>query len=125
METEAIISFIADELLTPLHQTVPEIINEPEEEEDGSAVADPIYIVIVIHVGLDGIDEAWMQLFSLVKDEQSLGAAQHHVSDGFSQLSLGSKKNTKLKVKLTINVSDQKFKLKVDYLQSSFVYKDI
>lgn len=69
-------------------QNTPATENQPEEEEDGSAVANPVDIVVVIHEGLDGIDEAWVKLLGLVEDEQSLGATQHHVPDGFSQLAL-------------------------------------
>lgn len=63
-------------------------LNSPEEEEDGPPVVHSIHIVIVVHVGFDGIDEARVKLLRLVKDEQSLGAAQHHVSDGLPQLAL-------------------------------------
>lgn len=56
--------------------------NQPEEEEDGPTVVHSVYVVIVVHVGFDGVDEARVKLLRLVKDEQSLGAAQHHVSDG-------------------------------------------
>lgn len=42
----------------------------------------------MVHVGFDGVDEARVKLLGLVKDEQSLGAAQHHVSDGLPQLAL-------------------------------------
>lgn len=42
----------------------------------------------MVHVGFDGVDEARVKLLRLVKDEQSLGAAQHHVSDGLPQLAL-------------------------------------
>lgn len=87
----------SSEFLTQLQQTGrARYINQPEEEEDGSAVADAVYIVIVIHVGFDGIDEAWVKLLSLVEDEQSLGAAQHHVPDRLSQLALGTESKTKL-----------------------------
>lgn len=61
---------------------------QPEEEEDGSAVADSINVVIVIHVGFDGINEARVKLLSLVEDEESLRAAQHHVADRLPQLAL-------------------------------------
>lgn len=64
------------------------VINQPEKEEDGPAIVHSIYVVVVVHVGFDGIDEAWVKLFSLVKDEQSLSAAQHHVPDCFPQLAL-------------------------------------
>lgn len=51
------------------------VINQPEKEEDGPAIVDSIYVVVVVHVGFDGIDEARVQLLSLVKDEQGLSAA--------------------------------------------------
>lgn len=79
--------------------TCPIYINQPEEEEDGSAVADAIYVVIVIHVGFDGIDEAWVKLLSLVEDEQSLRAAQHHVPDRLSQLALDTERRPNYSVK--------------------------
>lgn len=50
----------------------------------------------MIHVGFDGIDEAWVKLLSLVEDEQSLRAAQHHVPDRLSELALETEKKTKL-----------------------------
>ena len=79
--------------MTQLQQTgCARYINQPEEEEGGSAVADAIYVVIVIHVWFDGIDEARMKLLSLVEDEQSLRAAQHHVPDRFSQLALDTER---------------------------------
>lgn len=81
-----------------------EIKNQPEEEEDGSAVADSIYVVIVIHVGLDGIDKTWVKLLSLIKDEQSLGASQHHVPDRFSQLALDTKRRTRLKRQKSLHI---------------------
>lgn len=62
--------------------------NPPEEEEDGPAVVDSVHVVVVLHVGFDGVDEARVKLLGLVKDEQSLSAAQHHVSDGLPQLAL-------------------------------------
>ena len=70
--------------------------DQPEEEEDGSAVGNPINVVIVIHVGLYGVDEARVKLLSLVEDEQSLRATQHHVPDGFSKLSLNTERTGKL-----------------------------
>ncbi|TNN74375.1 hypothetical protein EYF80_015334 [Liparis tanakae] len=70
-------------------------INPPEEEEDGSAVADSIHVVIVIHVGFDGINEAGVKLLSLVKDEERLRAAQHHVPDRLSQLALETERKPK------------------------------
>lgn len=69
--------------------------NQPEEEEDGSAVANAIYVVIVIHVGFDGIDEARVKLLSLVEDEQSLRTAQHHVPDRLSELTLDTARRSK------------------------------
>lgn len=51
------------------------VINQPEKEEDGPTIVDSIYVVVVVHVGFDGIDEARVQLLSLVKDEQGLSAA--------------------------------------------------
>lgn len=51
------------------------VINQPEKEEDGPAIVHSIYVVVVVHVGFDGIDEARVKLLSLVKDEQSLSAA--------------------------------------------------
>lgn len=51
------------------------IENQPEEKKDGCAIADAIDIVVVIHVGFDGVDEAWMKFLGLVKDEKSLMAA--------------------------------------------------
>lgn len=64
------------------------VINQPEKEEDGPTIVHSIYVVVVVHVGFDGIDEARVKLLSLVKDEQSLSAAQHHVPDRFPQLAL-------------------------------------
>ena len=49
--------------------------NPPQEEEDGSAIVDTVYVVIVIHVGFDGVDEARVKLLSLVEDKESLRAA--------------------------------------------------
>lgn len=68
-------------------------MNQPEEEEDGSPVTHTINVVIVIQKGFDSINEAGVKLLSLIKDKQSLRAAQHHVTDGFFQLAL---KHTKL-----------------------------
>lgn len=62
--------------------------HQPEEQEYGSPIADPIHIIIVVHVGLYGVDESWMKLFCLIKDKESLWAPQNHVSNGFSQLAL-------------------------------------
>lgn len=73
-------------------------IHQPEEEEDGSAVADAIYVVIVIHVGFDGINEAWVKLLSLVEDEQRLRAAQHHVPDRLSQLALDTERRERIEL---------------------------
>lgn len=64
------------------------IENQPEEKKDGCAIADAIYVVVVIHVRFDGINEARMKLLGLVEDEEGLRAAQHHVPDGLSQLAL-------------------------------------
>lgn len=75
------------------------MFDQPEEEEDGSAVADSIHVVVVIHEGFDGINKTWMELLSLVEDEQRLRAAQHRVSDGVSQMALRIEKNSKLTVK--------------------------
>lgn len=75
--------------------------NQLEEEEDGSAIADAIYVVIVIHEGFDCIDETWVKLLSLVEDEQSLRAAQHHVPDSFSQLALETARKSKPSLKIT------------------------
>lgn len=94
---------IHSEIWTQLQQTGPaRYINQPEEEEDGSAVADAINVVIVIHVGFDGINEARVKLLSLVKDEQSLRAAQHHVPDRLSQLALDTERRTRLQCKKTL-----------------------
>jgi len=107
MGTREVTSFISDEL--PENQGQRYIlsfwpsfnrqdgpdINQPEEEEDGSAVADSIHVVIVIHVGFDGINEAGVKLVSLVKDEESLRAAQHHVPDRLSQLALETERKPK------------------------------
>lgn len=51
------------------------IENQPEEKKDGCAIADAIDVVVVIHVGFDGVDEARMKFLGLVKDEQGLRAA--------------------------------------------------
>lgn len=51
------------------------VINQPEKEEDGPAIIHSIYVVIVVHVGFDGIDEARVKFLCLVKDEQGLTAA--------------------------------------------------
>ena len=90
METEAETSFITDELPEYLGQRFNTLclfltwlqqigctwnVNPPEEEEDGSTVIDTIYIIIVIHVRFDGVNEAWMKLLSLIEDEQSLRAS--------------------------------------------------
>lgn len=64
------------------------IENQPEEKKDGRAIADAIYVVVVIHVRFDGVDEARMKFLGLVEDEEGLRAAQHHVPDGLSQLAL-------------------------------------
>lgn len=66
--------------------------NWPEEEEDGPTIVHSVYVVIVVHVGFDSVDEARVKLLSLVKNEQSLGAAQHHVSYGLPQLALETAK---------------------------------
>lgn len=117
METEEKTSLITDELPDYLcqkgqyifsssskSQDASERKNKPEEEEDGSAVADSIYVVIVIHVWLDGIDETWVKLLSFIKDEQSLRAAQHHVPDRFSQLALDTKRRTKLQRQKSLHI---------------------
>lgn len=99
---------------------MPETKDKPEEEEDCSAVANPIDIVIVIHVRLDGINEAWLKLLSLVKDEQSLRATQHHVPDRFSQLALDTKRKTKLQRHISakpLNIQ-KKMKTKLTYFHS-------
>lgn len=62
--------------------------DQPEEEEDGPAIGHTVHVVIVIHVGFDGIDEARVEFLGLVEDEQSLGAAKHHVPYRLSQLAL-------------------------------------
>lgn len=62
--------------------------NRPEEEKYGPPVVHTVHIVIVIHVGLDGINEARVQLLSLVKDEERLRAPQHHVSYCLPKLTL-------------------------------------
>lgn len=74
--------------MTPLQLHVLNVENQPEEKKDGCAIADAIYVVVVIHVGFDGIDEARVKFLSLVKDEEGLRATQHHVPDGLSQLAL-------------------------------------
>lgn len=65
-----------------------EVKDQPEEEEDGPAIAHTVHVVIVIHVGFDGVDEARVELLGLVEDEQSLGAAKHHVPYRLPQLAL-------------------------------------
>lgn len=62
--------------------------NQPEEKKDGRAIADAVHVVVVIHVGFDGVDEARVKFLGLVEDEEGLRAAQHHVPDGLSQLAL-------------------------------------
>lgn len=48
----------------------------------------------MVQIGLDGVDQTGMELLCLVKYEERLGAPQHHVPDGFSQLALeGTEKN--------------------------------
>lgn len=86
-------------VMTQLRLDVLNVENQPEEKKDGCAVADAIYVVVVIHVGFDGVDEARVKLLSLVEDEEGLRATQHHVPDGLSQLALDSRKvqNTLLK----------------------------
>lgn len=51
------------------------IENQPEEKKDGCAIADAIYVVVVIHVRFDGVDEARMKFLGLVEDEEGLRAA--------------------------------------------------
>lgn len=48
--------------------------HQPEEKKDGRAIADAIDVVVVIHVGFDGVDEARVEFLSLVEDEEGLGA---------------------------------------------------
>lgn len=74
--------------MTQLRLDVLNAENQPEEKKDGCAIADAIYVVVVIHVGFDGIDEARVQFLSLVEDEEGLRATKHHVPDGLSQLAL-------------------------------------
>lgn len=68
-----------------------------------------------------------MKLFSLIEDEQSLRAAQHHVSNCFSQLTLDFRQKTNKKNKSQTllsfyNISDL---TKADYyFLSSLIYKD-
>lgn len=66
-----------------------------------------------------------MKLFSLIEDEQSLRAAQHHVSNCFSQLTLDfrqKKKNISQTLLSFYNISDL---TKADYyFLSSLIYKD-
>lgn len=70
----------------PLH--VLNVENQPEENEDGCTIADAVDVVVVIHVGFDGVDEARVKFVSLVEDEEGLRATEHHVPDGLSQLAL-------------------------------------
>lgn len=51
------------------------IENQPEEKKDGCAIADAIYVVVVIHVRFDGVNEARMKLLGLVEDKEGLRAA--------------------------------------------------
>lgn len=60
--------------MTQLRLDVLNVENQPEEKKDGCAVADAIYVVVVIHVGFDGVDEARVKLLSLVEDEEGLRA---------------------------------------------------
>lgn len=69
-----------------------------------------------------------MKLFSLIEDEQSLRAAQHHVSNCFSQLTLDFRQKNKQKKNISqtllsfYNISDL---TKADYyFLSSLIYKD-
>lgn len=61
-------------VMTQLRLDVLNVENQPEEKKDGCAVADAIYVVVVIHVGFDGVDEARVKLLSLVEDEEGLRA---------------------------------------------------
>lgn len=60
--------------MTQLQLDVLNLENQPEEKKDGRAIADAIHVVVVIHVGFDGVDEARMKFLSLVEDEEGLGA---------------------------------------------------
>lgn len=51
------------------------IENQPEKKKDGCAIADAVYVVVVIHVGFDGVNEARMKFLGLVEDEEGLRAA--------------------------------------------------
>lgn len=60
--------------MTQLRLDVLNVKNQPEEKKDGCAIADTIYVVVVIHVGFDGVDEARVKFLSLVEDKKGLRA---------------------------------------------------
>lgn len=71
--------------------------NQPEEQEYGPSVANSIHIVIVVHIGLNGINKTRVQFLSLIKNEEGLGATEDHVSNSLPQLAL-KKTCTKLNI---------------------------
>lgn len=62
--------------------------NQPEEQEDGSPVVDAIHVIIVVHIGLNGINKTRVQFLRLIKNKERLWATEDHVSNSLPQLAL-------------------------------------
>lgn len=62
--------------------------NKPEKQEDGSSVVNAIHVIIMIHIGLNGINKTRVQFLGLIKNKESLWATEDHVSNSLPQLAL-------------------------------------